>query len=148
MVWVHLFIESCGETLIILREVFDSSPLKSPLYPSNYPSNIGCFWRVYIIYDGLPVALLIKVVSFRTESFHDLVRIEPKGQKSFVLHGATKVRSIFVQPDYSRTDDYDVVQFSFTGDSTVEYKGFHFVLTLWVPFGKLYLISMEFNNKP
>ena len=148
MVWVYLVTESCGRTYILLLEHSNSSLLKSPHYPSNYPSNIGCFWVVYLLYNGRPGGLLIEVVSFRTELLNDLVRIKPKGQNTFVLDGETKVRSIFVQPDYSRTDDYDVVEFSFTGDSTVEYKGFHFVLTLLFPLGKLYLISMEFNNKP
>ncbi|XP_071795943.1 uncharacterized protein [Asterias amurensis] len=101
-----------------------SLDLKSPGFPSNYPPNIACSWRVYTDQAAKSV-LIIDVVTFQTELQHDVLRIESYGQenKSFALHGATKVRSIFLKSE-------DGVQLSFVGDSTVEHMGFHIRLKI------------------
>ena len=108
--------------------------LKSPYFPLQYPTNVGCWWQVYS--SNRNSAVLVEVISFLTETLRDLLRIEPNGvnTQSFVLHGQTKMRSmLFIT---------DVLYISFIGDSTVQYTGFQLQFTnVLSDFGKWFLVT-------
>ncbi len=99
-----------------------SYEVKSPFFPLNYPADVGCWWQVYAKNRITPI--LIEIIEFLTETVRDVLLFEPYGgtAQSFSLHGSSKVRSLI----FSNMDSLHV---SFIGDSTVEYKGFHFKIS-------------------